>query len=99
MTPVTTRENSCFFLGKLYLCFKKRWNEDSHRYRHVPKDQSFKSPKLTVQDAYHKQKLKTYNLGIYCANEDTVHCFFYNETVGTIGPNEVISLGLFTYTT
>lgn len=55
-------------------------------------DQSLKSPKLTVQEAYYKQKLKTYNLGIYCANDDTVHCFLYDETVGTIGPNEVISL-------
>ena len=31
-------------------------------------------------------------MGIYCGNNETVYCFLYDETIGTTGPNEVISL-------
>ena len=31
-------------------------------------------------------------LGIYCANNGKIYCFYYNETTGTTGPNEAISL-------
>jgi len=41
--------------------------------------------------AYGHQKL-TNLFGIYCANEDIIHCFFYDESIGGSGPNEVISL-------
>ena len=30
--------------------------------------------------------------GIYCANEDIIHCFFHDESIGGSGPKEVISL-------
>ena len=49
-------------------------------------------PKVTVQDAYYKLKMKTHQMGIYCANNETNHCCLYDETIGTTGPNEVISL-------
>lgn len=55
-------------------------------------DKSLKTPKVTAQDAYYKLKLKTHQMGIYCANNKTIHCFLYDETIGTTGPNEVISL-------
>ncbi|XP_078368458.1 uncharacterized protein LOC144652294 [Oculina patagonica] len=55
-------------------------------------DKTLWSPKVTSQDWYYKYKLKTHQMGIYCANDDIIHCFLYNETTGTIGPNEVISL-------
>ena len=29
---------------------------------------------------------------MYCASDDHIYCFLYDETVGTTGPNEVISL-------
>ena len=45
-----------------------------------------------MQDAYYKLKMKTHQMGIYCANNETIHCFLYEETIGTTGPNEVISL-------
>ena len=50
------------------------------------------SPKISSQDFYYARKLKTNLFGIYCANEDIIHCFFYDETIAESGPNEVISL-------
>ena len=50
------------------------------------------TPKVTSQDWYYSKKLRTNLLGIYCANEGTINCFFYDETIGGVGPNEVISL-------
>ena len=55
-------------------------------------DKSLKTPKVSAQDSYYKLKLKKHQMGIYCANNETIHCFLYDETVGTTGPNEVISL-------
>ena len=55
-------------------------------------DKSLKTPKVSAQDSYYKLKLKTHQMGIFCANNETIHCFLYDETVGTTGPNEVISL-------
>ena len=55
-------------------------------------DRSLKTPKFSAQDSYYKLKLKTRQMGIYCANNETIHCFLYDETTGTIGPNELISL-------
>ena len=55
-------------------------------------DKSLKTPKVSAQDSYYKLKLKTHQMGIYCANNETIHCFLYDETTGTTGPNEVISL-------
>ena len=53
---------------------------------------TFKTPKVSLQDSYFCAKLKTQHLGIYCASDDHIYCFLYDETVGTTGPNEVISL-------
>ena len=50
------------------------------------------TPKLTSQDWYYSKKLRTNLFGIYCANEGTINCFLYDETIGGVGPNEVISL-------
>ena len=55
-------------------------------------DKSLKTPKVSAQDSYYKLKLQTHQMGIYCANNETIHCFLYDETTGTTGPNEVISL-------
>ena len=55
-------------------------------------DKSLKTPKVSVQDSYYKLKLKTHQMGIYCADNESIHCFLYDETVGTTGPNEIISL-------
>ena len=49
-------------------------------------------PKVTVQNSHFLRKLRTNLLGIYCANETNIHCFFYDDSIGTAGPNEVISL-------
>ena len=38
------------------------------------------------------RKLKTNLYGIYSGNEDIMNCFFYDESIGGTGPNEVISL-------
>ena len=50
------------------------------------------TPKISAQDSHYLRKLRTNLLGIYCANEDIIHCFFYDDSVGGAGPNEVISL-------
>lgn len=50
------------------------------------------TPKISAQDSHFSRKLRTNLLGIYCANEDILHCFFYDDSVGGAGPNEVISL-------
>ena len=51
-----------------------------------------RTPKVSSQDGYYARELRTNLFGIYCANEDIIHCFFYDESIGGIGPNEVISL-------
>ena len=55
-------------------------------------DKSLKTPKVPAQDAYYSARVRTHLLGIYCANNGKIYCFFYDETTGTTGPNEVISL-------
>lgn len=55
-------------------------------------DKSLKTPKVSAQDSYFVPKLRTHQLGMYCANDRNIHCFLYDETIGTTGPNEVISL-------
>lgn len=55
-------------------------------------DKSLKTPKVSSQDWYYSVKLRTHLLGIFCANDGTIYCFQYDETVGSTGPNEVISL-------
>ena len=49
-------------------------------------------PKVSAQDSHYSRKLRTNLLGIYCANEETIHCFLYDVSVSGAGPNEVISL-------
>ena len=53
---------------------------------------SLATPKVSSQDWYYSKKLWTNLLGIYCANDDTINCFLYDETTGGVGPNEAISL-------
>ena len=55
-------------------------------------DKSLKTPKVPAQDAYYSSRIRTHLLGIYCANNGKIYRFFYDETTGTTGPNEVISL-------
>ena len=55
-------------------------------------DKSLQTPKVPAQDAYYSARVRTHLLGIYCANDGKIYCFFYDETTGTTGPNEVISL-------
>ena len=31
-------------------------------------------------------------MGIYCANQEVIHCFMYDESIAGVGPNEVISI-------
>ena len=50
------------------------------------------TPKVTSQDWYYSRKLRTHLLGVYVANEDCLHCYFYDDTVAGAGPHEVISL-------
>lgn len=50
------------------------------------------TPKVSSQDYHYARKLRTNLFGIYCANEEVIHCFFYDESIGGVGPNEVISL-------
>ena len=54
-------------------------------------DKAFLTPKLSSQDAYYSPRLRTYNLGIFCGKDDHIHCFMYDESLGSTGPNEVIS--------
>ena len=53
---------------------------------------SLATPKVSSQDWYYSKKPRTNLLGIYCANDDTINCFIYDETTGGVGPNEAISL-------
>ena len=53
---------------------------------------SLATPRVSSQDWYYSRKLRTNLLGIYCANDDTINCFLYDETTGGVGPNEAISL-------
>lgn len=55
-------------------------------------DKSLLTPKISAQDTYYSPRLRTYHMGIYCANDDNIHCFFYDESLASTGPNEVISL-------
>ena len=55
-------------------------------------DKTLKTPKVSSQDSYFCAKLKTHYLGMYCASDDYIYCFLFDETVGSMGPNEVISL-------
>lgn len=49
-------------------------------------------PKVSAQDSHYSRKIRTNLLGIYCANEETIHCFLYDDSIAGAGPNEVISL-------
>ena len=31
-------------------------------------------------------------MGIYCANQEVIHCFMYDESIAGAGPNEVITI-------
>ena len=31
-------------------------------------------------------------MGVYCANQEVIHCFINDETIPGVGPNEVISV-------
>lgn len=46
----------------------------------------------TSQDFQYARKLRTNLFGIFCYNEDIIHCFFNDKSIGGSGPNEVISL-------
>ena len=50
------------------------------------------TPKVSSQDSFYLRKLRTNLFGVYSANEDILNCFFYDESIGGSGPNEVISL-------
>ena len=50
------------------------------------------TPKYPAQDSYYTKKVRTYLLGIYCANEEIIYSFLYDDSIGGAGPNEVISL-------
>lgn len=50
------------------------------------------TPKISSQDSYYLRKLRTNLFGIYSGNEDIMNCFFYDDSIGGSGPNEVISL-------
>ncbi|KAJ7391459.1 hypothetical protein OS493_018506 [Desmophyllum pertusum] len=45
-------------------------------------------PKVSAQDSHYLRHLRTNLFGIYCANEDIIHCFFYDDSIGGAGPNE-----------
>ena len=36
--------------------------------------------------------LKPTTLMFFCGNDDHIHCFMYDESIGSMGPNEVIPL-------
>ena len=51
------------------------------------------TPKVSSQDSFYLRKFRTYLFGVYSASEDILNCFFfYNESIGRRGPNEVILL-------
>ena len=51
-----------------------------------------RTQEVSSQDGFYARKLRTNLFWIYCANEDIIHCFFYDELIGGTGPNKVISL-------
>ena len=55
-------------------------------------DKSLKTPKVPAQDAYYSARVRTHLLGIYCANDGKIYCFFYDETSCTTAPKDVISV-------
>lgn len=59
---------------------------------HLDFHKPLKTPKCPSQDSYYARKLRTQLLGIYCANEEIIYCFLYDDSIGGAGPNEVISL-------
>ena len=50
------------------------------------------TPKVSSQDSFYLRKFRTYLFGVYSANENILNCFFYHESIGRRGPNEVILL-------
>lgn len=48
--------------------------------------------KVSPKNSHFLRKLRTKFLGIYCANETNIQCFFYDNSIGTAGPNKVIFL-------
>ena len=52
-------------------------------------DKSLKTAKIPAQDACNSARVRPHLLGIYCANNRKIYIFFYDETTGTMGPNEV----------
>lgn len=59
---------------------------------HLDFHKPLRTPKCKEQDSYYTVKVITHLFGIYCANDDKLHCFFYDDSIGGTGPNEVISL-------
>lgn len=59
---------------------------------HLDYHKSLKTPKVTAQDSYYSQRLRTYVFGVYCANEEIIYSFVYDDSIGGTGANEVISL-------
>ena len=55
-------------------------------------DKSLKTPKVPAQDAYYSARVRMHLLGIYCANDGKIYCFFYDKTSCTTGPKDVISV-------
>ena len=53
---------------------------------------SLPTPKVSSQDWYYSKKLRTSLMGIYCANQEVIHCFMYDESIAGVGLNEVISI-------
>ena len=45
-----------------------------------------RTPKVYFQDGFHGGNLRTNLFGINCANEDIIHCFFYDESFRGSGP-------------
>ena len=48
------------------------------------------TPKVSSEDSLYLRKLRTNLFGVYSANEDIKNYFFYDESTGGSGPNEVI---------
>ena len=59
---------------------------------HMDFHKSLPTPKVSSQDWYYSKKLRTSLMGIYCANQEVIHCFMYDESIAGVGPNEVISI-------
>ena len=59
---------------------------------HLDFHKPLRTPKCKEQDSYYTVKVITHLFGIYCANDDKLYCFFYDDSIGGTGPNEVISL-------